>query len=730
MLRYTIILFFILLASVRLKAKRPNQERPNVIVVLVDDLGKGDMGCYGNKLVKTPHLDSFYQEFIRLNDFHVSPTCAPSRSSFMIGKYYHQVGVHATIEGREMPFAHEQMMPEVFVKNGYKTALFGKWHLGDAYPFRPEDRGFEYVVGMHGGGLSQVPDYWGNDYFNDTYWVNGKLKKINGFCTDVWFQEAKKYIKEVNKSKQPFFAYIATNAPHGPFRAPKKYLDMYDNQLTPAPFYGMITNIDDNFGDLVQFLKDEGIEENTILIFTSDNGSNIGTYFFDANMSGKKSSYYEGGHKVPFFIRWPKGNLTGGKDVNALTAHVDLLPTFIDMLDFEDTGVDYSGHSFKASIDGDHSALKDRTLIVNCWPLDEWHMTAVAKDKWRLIENKELYNLEEDPMQYHNLYHKYPAIVKSLDVTYREYRENIQENPISYFVIGNEKQNPTWFNCHDIRTPRKTGTPHRTPPVSQGSLISRPLVKEAPWMVHIDKGGNYEISIRRYPAEVDLPINTKYRNPTSNFQNNDSQLHAKRAFVDIAGIYKEMDIPQGVKEVTFKLKLPKKDSLAFKAGYLLDGKRYAAQHVYVLNSDIYKGDLNHWQTREGLGFPLAMADHTDCPKINFKDPRHDDVKKRRLPPYLPKEGETMKANSLFAWTTSTSNLEGSQVYYRIEIATDIKFANIVLSKHNVREQIIALEKIGDLSSLTKGTSFYVRLKAFNENGKKTDYSKPVSFKYI
>ena len=720
------LLLMLLLFNIVTVAK--TSDKPNVILVLVDDMGRGDMGCYGNKLIKTPHLDAFYKEAVRFNNFHVSPTCAPSRSSFMTGKYYHQVGVHATVEGREMPFAHEQMMPDVFAKNGYKTALFGKWHLGDAYPFRPEDRGFQHVVGIHGGGVSQSPDYFGNDYFNDTYWVNGKLQEFSGFCTDVWFEEATKFIKQSAKEKKPFFAYISTNAPHGPFRAPKKYLDMYDPLLTPAPFYGMITNIDDNFGELVQLLKTEGIEDNTILIFTSDNGSNIGTYYFDGGMRGKKGSVYEGGHKVPFLLRWPKAGLQGGREINAMTSHVDLLPTFIDLLGFEKTKVDYSGHSFKPVIDGNEKAIADRSLVVTSWSLDEWEKTAVLQDKWRLVEKKELYNIEEDPMQYHNIIKKHPEVVSRLDAIYMNYRKKVQDDPISYFVLGSEKQNPMWLNCHDIREDREKD--HEQPPVGHSTIVSRPLVKEAPWMVHIEKEGNYEISIRRFPAELDQEMNQKYKNPSSDFESKNSDLKAKKVYINIAGVQEEKEIPAGAKEVTFKVRLPKKDSVQFWAGYVYNGKRYAAHYAYILNADIYKGDLSSWQTQKGLGVPQAKVYKKDMPKFDFQDPRKKEVKHRRLPPYTPKEGQKINAKDIFAWSSSTSYFEGVEVHYLVEIAKDKDFTSIVLSKDHIKEQSIALEALGDIQGVPQHTTLYMRLRAFSKGGDKTDYSTPVSFTYL
>ena len=200
--------------------------KPNVVIVITDDQGYGDLAFTGNPAIKTPNIDKLRSEGTLLNNFHVDPTCAPTRSALMTGRYSDRVGVWHTVQGRNMLRRREKTMADVFSSNGYATGLFGKWHLGDCYPYRPEDRGFQHSVYHQAGGVGQAPDYWGNDYFDDTYVVNGKLQRFEGFCTDVWFDEGMKFIKE-NKDK-PFFAYISTNAPHSPYYSPTEYSDPYE----------------------------------------------------------------------------------------------------------------------------------------------------------------------------------------------------------------------------------------------------------------------------------------------------------------------------------------------------------------------------------------------------------------------------------------------------------------------------------------------------------------------
>ncbi|OVE82718.1 hypothetical protein BVY04_00170 [bacterium M21] len=384
-----------IIASVSVTA----QPKPNVIIVITDDQGYGDLGCHGNPIVKTPNIDSFYQDSVRLTIYHVDPTCSPSRSALLTGRYSNRVWVWHTTQGRSMLRAREKTMADVFSQNGYATGFFGKWHLGDAYPYRPEDRGFSHVVMYGGGAVGQTSDFWANDYFNDTYYVNGKWQKFKGFCTDIWFSEAQKFIQEKKKTGKPFFAYITVNAPHGPLRAPRKYLDMYmnhpdlQNKKSCIPFFGMITNIDDNFGMLRDLLKKEGIDKDTILVFTTDNGTAGGNVAHSAGMRGGKGSEYDGGHRVPWLMRWPNSKLSGGKDVDQLTAHLDILPTFIDMLNLQSPQIEFDGTTIREIIYGDKGKLHDRTLVVESqWIKDpeKWRKCSVMNDRWRLLNGKKL----------------------------------------------------------------------------------------------------------------------------------------------------------------------------------------------------------------------------------------------------------------------------------------------------------------------------------------------------
>ncbi len=352
------------------QAAAVRSKRPNVILVMTDDQGYGDLGCHGNDVIVTPNLDELYNQSIRLTDFHVDPTCSPTRSALMTGHYSSRTGVWHTIMGRSLLGKHEVTMADVFSSSGYKTAIFGKWHLGDNYPFRPQDRGFQEVLIHGGGGVGQGPDYWGNDYFDDTYFHNDTAKKFEGYCTDIWFDGALKFI-EANKDR-PFFCYVPTNAPHGPYNVADKYSKPYRDKgidAKQANFYGMITNIDENMGRLMSRLKELGLEQNTILIFMTDNGTSGG---HAGGMRGKKGSEYEGGHRVPFFVRWPGGGVKEPGDVDRLSAHIDVLPTLIDLCSLtKPAGVKFDGASLAPLLKGKVSNWPDRTLLVHSQRIEQ-----------------------------------------------------------------------------------------------------------------------------------------------------------------------------------------------------------------------------------------------------------------------------------------------------------------------------------------------------------------------
>jgi len=510
--------------------------RPNVVLVMTDDQGYGDLGCHGSAVAKTPHLDKMYTQCVRLTNYHVDPTCAPTRSALMTGRNSGRVGVWHTIMGRSLLRRDEITMADVFAASGYATGCFGKWHLGDTYPFRPQDRGFQEVLVHGGGGVGQTPDYFGNDYFDDTYFHNGRPEKQSGFCTDVWFDAAMKFI-EANKDR-PFFAYIPTNAAHGPYRAPEKYLKMYAGKRVSAGFYGMITNIDDNMARLRDKLKQLGLEENTILIFTTDNGTAAGS---SGPFRGRKGSEYDGGHRVPMFIYWPAGGLTGGRDCDRLTAHLDMLPTLIDLCGLKrPKNVKFDGAGIAALLRGNDKNWPDRKLVVESQRIDhpqKWRKSAVMTDRWRLVNGKELYDVQADPGQKNNVAAEHPQVVRELVDHYEAWWQGVSKRHGEYcrIVLGNEAENPATLTCHDWHCANV--------PWNQGHIRGG-TKSNGFWAVEVERTGKYEIELRRWAREANLPINEG------------PGVKAVKVRLAIGPIDQTQDVPQDAKAVTFSVSLP------------------------------------------------------------------------------------------------------------------------------------------------------------------------------
>ena len=491
-------------------------DSPNIILILTDDQGYGDLGCHGNPWMKTPHLDRFSQLAVECTNFHVGTTCSPTRAGLMTGRNANRNGAWHTIAGCSILNQREETIAEVFAENGYQTAMFGKWHLGDNYPYRPHDRGFQEAFYCGGGGVWQTPDYWENDYFDDTYFRNGRPEKVEGYCTDVWFDEAIRYIERVKG--QPFFLYLAPNAAHSPFNVPPAYMELCkDTPLAPwqQRFYGMVTNLDENFGKLTSYLDEAGLAENTIVIYTTDNGTAGGIcrdkekkedIGYNAGLNGTKGSQYDGGHRVPFFIRWPEGGLVGGRKIDELIAHVDLLPTLAGM-----SGLSYTAELKPDGMDVNHilSGKKDtleRMLVIDTqrkqWP-EKGRNSCVMSTEWRLINGEELYNFFDDPGQKRNVAGLYPEQVKKMQQFYDEWwAGTVDEWKHSPIPIGNDNADPVLITIHDLHT-------------EEGLPWNQKMIREAQYnpngyyVVKVEAKGAYQFRLSRYPPESGLAINAR-----------------------------------------------------------------------------------------------------------------------------------------------------------------------------------------------------------------------------
>jgi arylsulfatase A-like enzyme len=343
----------------------------------------------------------------------------------MTGKLSDRAGVRRTLNMRNYLPAKETTMADIFKTNGYRTGLFGKWHLGHNYPYRPMDRGFEEWFGIGDCGLAATSDYWANDRFDDHYRHNGKWEAAKGFNTDIFFDRAMQFMRE--QRDRPFFVYLPPNVPHFPWNVRADWLESYRGQTLPAEldnFYASIDQIDRNVGRLRKFLRTEGLADNTILIFLTDNGTAHSKNVYNAGMRQHKGSVYEGGHRVPCFIHWPAGSLGQPRDIETLVAHFDVLPTLAELcaLDLPQE-LDLDGRSLVPLMRPDLPPWKDRHWVLHSQNMHEtpvkWQASVVLTRQWRLINGKELYNIQADPAQKHDVATRHPEVVEQLRRHYR-----------------------------------------------------------------------------------------------------------------------------------------------------------------------------------------------------------------------------------------------------------------------------------------------------------------------
>jgi len=560
-------------------------DKPNIVLVMTDDQGYGDMSMHGNPIVQTPHLETLASESVRLTNFHVDPTCSPTRAALMSGKYSLRAGVWHTVMGRHMLNNDHYILPEALRDNGYSTAMIGKWHLGENYPYRPQDQGFEHVLMHGGGGIGQSPDFWGNTQFDDWYYLNGHEKQYQGFATDVWFDEAIDYLTDASKADKPFFLYLATNAPHVPWRAPKQYLEPYkamglNDDL--ARFYGMITNIDDNIARLRQALVDAGVADNTIFIFMTDNGSVMAQKnnseplsmlsddqiaAFEAatakkieslnyQMRGGKVSVYDGGHRVPFFIHWPKAGINSSRELSALTAHIDLYPTLLDLIGVDYSKIDTDGVSLAKAIEFGAS-IPDRTLFVTNQRVldpDANRPYAVMHGHWRYVHadedgGVELFDLSVDPGQRQDLSAKYPAKVAQYKAAYADWWRYVtgEGTPTTRIVVGSKHENPSRLTAMDWLAPNTDQVPwwpgfgNDEWGEGYGWLGNEERFQVSPWALYVAEAGNYEFRLYVHDAAAKKEINRSY------------------AHLEIDGVKHSVQIPKGAVSVTFDLQLKRQN---------------------------------------------------------------------------------------------------------------------------------------------------------------------------
>ena len=479
---YLVLLYFAIISI----GCQPKDEStpPNVILIITDDQGYGDLGIHKNPNINTPAIDAFARQSIRFNNFHVSPVCAPTRSSLMTGRYSLRTGVRDTYNGGSIMASSEVTVAEMLKKVNYTTGIFGKWHLGDNYPSRPSDQGFDESLIHLAGGIGQVGDFtnyfkMGTSYFDPVLWHNNEQKPYQGYCSDIFTEKAIDFI-EKNKD-QPFFCYLSFNAPHTPLQVPDQYYQMYkdtdpnqgiDPELLPRvpmseknkedarKVYAMVTNIDDNLNKLFQKVEALGIEENTIVIFMTDNGPQQPRYV--SGMKGRKSSVYRGGIRVPFFMRYPS-KYKGDQEIDQMTAHIDLLPTLSQLCGAplpNDRKMD--GRSFLPALEGE--TLPQRSFF-SYWTRkfpEMYNNVALQKGDYKLvgktdfdasIHQFELYHLKEDPFEKNNVVDQNIEKITSLKTEMDELISELSTSPNLVnpprISIGTTYENPVYLNRND-----------------------------------------------------------------------------------------------------------------------------------------------------------------------------------------------------------------------------------------------------------------------------------------
>lgn len=456
----TVPLFLMFLASgLPVGAAELAGRKPNIIFILTDDQGYGDLSCHGNPILKTPNIDRIHAEGVRFTDFHVSPTCSPTRSALMTGRNPFSNGVTHTILERERLTPKAITLAQVLKTAGYTTGIFGKWHLGDEPAYWPSKRGFDEMF-IHGaGGIGQsypgsCGDAPGNTYFNPAILHNGKFVKTRGYCTDVFFERATRWVETV-KGKQPFYCHISTNAPHGPLQVRPEDEKRYSDKVKAAnvaKFFGMIANIDDNVGRLLDKLAEWKIERDTLVIFMNDNGGTVGVSVHNAGMQGSKNSPWLGGTRAASLWRWP-GTLKPA-DVDRLTAHLDFFPTLAELAGAKPTAevkAQVEGRSLVPLLSDPKAEWADRMLFTHIgrWPKGakpgdfkympcgvrstRWHLVNVTRNdtkRWRLFDVK------ADPGETKDVATQHPEVVKEMEAAYDRWWDAIQPALVNENAVG------------------------------------------------------------------------------------------------------------------------------------------------------------------------------------------------------------------------------------------------------------------------------------------------------
>lgn len=490
------------------------QAPPNIVLIMSDDQGYGDFGFTGNPVLETPHLDALATTCPSVRRFYVSPVCSPTRACLLTGRYNHRTRVIDTYRGRSCMEPEEVTLAEALKGAGYRTGIFGKWHLGDSHPLRAIDQGFDRALVHKGGGLAQPSEPLENErrYTDPILFQDGEPVQTRGFCTDVYFDAAMTFIDESLEQGQPFFAYIPTNAPHGPFHdVPEELYRKYEElDLAPvqvgagtqpdriARIYAMIENLDQNVGRLLAHLDDRGIERDTIVVFLSDNGPEAGR--FVAGLRGGKGGVHEGGIRTPLLFHWP-GHVSPGTTVEPIAAHIDLFPTLLDAAGVEPpVEIELDGRSLLPLLRGEPAGTDERHLVIQSHrgdlPLAEHHF-AVIGQRFKLVRASgfgrqepppdhpfELYDLRTDPGEQCDLADAEPGLVTRLRRVYADWFEAVSSTREDNYappriVPGTAREPTTILTRQDWR-----------------GLQGGGWADQGMWPLHLEQDRSLDVSLR------------------------------------------------------------------------------------------------------------------------------------------------------------------------------------------------------------------------------------------
>ena len=509
--------------------RQADAEPPNIVLVMTDDQGYGDFGFAGNPVIETPHLDALAARSAQVERFYVSPVCTPTRASLMTGRYNYRTRAIDTYIGRAMMEPEEVTVAEMLRDAGYATGIFGKWHLGDNYPLRAMDQGFEESLVHRGGGIGQPSDPPGGEgrYTDPVLFRNGQRAEMTGYCTDIFFDAAFEFMERAAAEGRPFFAYVPTNAPHGPFHdVPDDWLESYRQMdlsaVLPNPeqasdelldrlarTFAMISNVDDNVGRLMARLDETGLAENTIVVFLNDNGPASDRY--NAGLRGRKGSTLEGGIRSPLLVRWPGRLPAGGRPVDRIAAHIDIAPTLLDAADVEPPdGLHLDGRSLldllagaRPHLDGNATNWPDRTLYFQFHRGNEpvpFHAFAALGQRYKLVHpsprgewdwqgelDLELYDLEADPGEGRNLIVEMPEVAAEMRDAYLAWFEDVSNTrPDNYapprIVVGTDHEPVTVLTRQDWR---RGSQDQGWRPTSQGQ-----------WLLKAREDSTFDVEVR------------------------------------------------------------------------------------------------------------------------------------------------------------------------------------------------------------------------------------------